>query len=132
MRATLECFDRYAAYERETPGSADAVRAREKMIQNWGHLLAGIGTQPPASSQGMREAVEAPDLRDAVERFLAARDALDAIPDGEAGDVEIGRRAEEAAGHHEDMDAALEDMRAALSRSQEAPAKEGGDRERGN
>ncbi len=54
------------------------------------------------------------ELREAVERFLAARDGLETIPDGEAGDEEIGRRAELASGLHEEVDTAVEDMRAAL------------------
>ncbi len=62
-----------------------------------------------------------PELRDAVERFLEARDGLDAIPDGEAGDNEIGRRAEMASGLNQDMDAAIMDMRSALE--DEAPAE---------
>lgn len=70
---------------------------------------------------GSLSVAEPSALRDAVERFLEARDGLDNIPDGEAGDIEIGRRAELASGLHEDMDAAIADMREALEAKSAEP-----------
>lgn len=62
-----------------------------------------------AERDALRAEVDA--WREAVAKFLSAKDSLDVIPDGEAGDIEIGRRAEEASAYHAEIDDAIDSMR---------------------
>lgn len=69
--------------------------------------------------------VEVERWREIGNQYLAAKDALESIPEGEAGDIEIGRRAEEASSCHDEMDEAIESMRVLLDGDESTPPTEG-------